>query len=87
MATTDGHVDSKFKPAAARLPAYPSDVEKNVVCPGVYDGLTARIALRQASTAFRQSLSQVCATSCHAIWYLRGVFLLNSANIDWDLFR
>lgn len=45
MATTNGHAAPK--PAAARLRELLADKDKLIVCPGVYDGYTARITLQE----------------------------------------
>jgi 2-methylisocitrate lyase-like PEP mutase family enzyme len=44
MATTNGHTKKPI-PAAQRLRELLADKNKIITCPGVYDGLTARIAL------------------------------------------
>jgi 2-methylisocitrate lyase-like PEP mutase family enzyme len=47
MATHDQNgAKPQWRPAAARLREMLNDSEKIVVCPGIYDGLTARIALQ-----------------------------------------
>jgi len=45
MTATNGHTDPKT--AVARLRELLADKDKLIVCPGVYDGFTARIALRE----------------------------------------
>jgi len=45
MTATNGHTDPKT--AVARLRELLADKDKLIVCPGIYDGFTARIALRE----------------------------------------
>lgn len=39
--------NNTLQPAVAKLRALLADKDKIIVCPGVYDGFTARIALRE----------------------------------------
>lgn len=45
MAAANGSTEEKLIPAATKLREYLSTNEKVLVCPGVYDGFSARIAL------------------------------------------
>jgi 2-methylisocitrate lyase-like PEP mutase family enzyme len=45
MTETNGTTKKPWRPAAAILRDMLADPERTIVCPGVYDGLTARIAL------------------------------------------
>ena len=47
MAAMNGDHTPRPKTAAARLRELLANKDKIIVCPGVYDGLTARIAIRQ----------------------------------------
>lgn len=54
----NGDSEPSWRPAATVLRDLLADKEKTLVCPGVYDGLTARIALR----AGFDCLYMVCQT-------------------------
>lgn len=61
--STNGHVGPKFtrpKAASTILREYLADADKMIVCPGVYDGFTARMALK----AGFDSLYMVRNTAC-----------------------